>query len=220
MTQPFSPKAVLFDLDGTLLDTARDLGGALNRVLSEFDLPQLDYQTYRNTASHGALGLLKLGFKESISQHNLEDLRKRFLDHYDQHLYVDTCVFEQAASFLNALNERNIPWGIVTNKPESLTTALLPHFRVFDYSQVMVGGDTLSVAKPHPEPLLYAAKQLNIAPADIWYVGDAQRDIEAGNSANMLSIIARYGYIDSNENVAEWQADLIVDNLDELVHFL
>lgn len=218
--KPFTPQAVLFDLDGTLLDTARDLGGALNRVLADFGLPKLDYATFRNTASHGALGLLKLGFKEHIGQYDIADLRARFLNYYNQHLCVDTCIFEQALPFLGALNNRNIPWGVVTNKPEALTQALLPNFSDFNYCQIMVGGDTLPVAKPDPAPLLHAAQKLGVEPNNIWYVGDAQRDIDAANNAGMLSIIARYGYIEHDEDIGQWHANWVVDDLRELVKFL
>jgi phosphoglycolate phosphatase len=217
---PFIPKAILFDLDGTILDTARDLGNALNHVLTTKNLPLVSYEDYRNYASHGAMGLLKLGFQSHIDQYDVQHLRSEFLDFYNKNICVDTCVFEEVKRFLAILDEKSIPWGIVTNKPEKLTQVLLPHFEIFASCKVMVGGDTLSVAKPHPEPLLYAANTLAVAPQDIWYLGDALRDIQAANNANMLSIIANYGYIDDDENTDLWQSDFTVNHLDQLVPFL
>lgn len=200
-------KAVLFDLDGTLLDTADDLGAALNHVLMQYSLPNVAADKYRPIASNGAQGLLELGFGEKLPLFNYEMLRAEFLDFYETNIATKTKLYHGTASLIEKLNSKEISWGIVTNKPEYLTKRLLPYFSEFNSSQVMVGGDTLAQRKPHPEPLLYAAKKLKIAPEQCLYVGDAIRDIEAGNAANMTTVIAQWGYIQQGEDLSKWQAD-------------
>ncbi|MDU0354973.1 HAD-IA family hydrolase [Paraglaciecola aquimarina] len=193
---PSVPNAILFDLDGTLLDTAKDLGHALNTILLEHDYPSVDYSIYRNIASDGAKGMLELGFGDALKTLNVAQLRQQFLDNYQANICLDTCYFSGVESLLIALNERNIPWGIVTNKPEFLTLQLVKYFPLLENCQVIISGDTLSERKPHPLPLLEAQERLNLAKPNTWYIGDAQRDIEAANAANMVSVIAGYGYID------------------------
>jgi len=202
------PAAVLFDLDGTLLDTAKDLGKALNEVLASCERAPIPFKEYRNIASDGAKGLLELGFGEDIKAYDFGRLRQQFLDYYEQNICVDTTLFAGVQNVIETLQEGNIPWGIVTNKPAWLTALLLPHFSVFDSCSVVISGDTLAQRKPHPLPLLHAAQQLNVDPSACWYVGDAQRDIEAANAANMYSVLARYGYIENHLPIASWNADL------------
>ncbi|WP_286235714.1 phosphoglycolate phosphatase [Thalassotalea sediminis] len=202
-------KGVLFDLDGTLLDTANDLGAALNHVLAQHELPSIERSTYRPIASDGAQGLLNLGFGEKLSQFDFQALRQMFLGYYEANIARETCLYPEVKEMLQSLNEQSIPWGIVTNKPEYLTTMLLPNFSEFDHCKVMVGGDSLAERKPHPLPLQHAAKQLAVAPEDCLYVGDALRDIQAGNAANMTTVVAQWGYIKSQDNTKDWQADFI-----------
>jgi phosphoglycolate phosphatase len=203
-----SPKAILFDLDGTLLDTARDLGNALNQVLALHERPECSFSRYRNIASDGSKGLLELGFSDELKNFDFELLRQQFLDFYEQNICVDTTLFAGVENLLENLNQVNIPWGIVTNKPGWLTDLLLPNFAIFEHSQVVISGDTLPQRKPHPLPLIHAAKQLNVEADQAWYVGDAERDIQAANAANMYSVLARYGYIDKQHRTASWNADL------------
>lgn len=214
------PAAILFDLDGTLLDTARDLGNALNHVLELNELPTCNYDTYRNTASHGVKGLLELGFGDRLKDFNLDVLRQQFLDYYHANICVDTNLFDGVEKLLTELNTRNVPWGIVTNKPGNLTDILLPNFSAFDQCKVVVSGDTLPLRKPDPAPLLHAAKAINIEVNKIWYIGDAQRDIEAANAANMISVIAEYGYISEIDKTEEWQGDICIDKACELIALL
>ena len=215
-----SPEGILFDLDGTLLDTARDLGNALNHVLGKYALPLCTYEQYRPIASHGSLGLLNLGFGSRIANYDFEILRKEFLDFYNENLCVDTVPFEGVSALIESLDEREIPWGIVTNKPGWLTDALLPNFNDFRTCQVVVSGDTLSQRKPHPAPLLHAAETINVNAEKIWYVGDAERDIQAANAANMYSVIADYGYISSDECPDRWSADLRIDTALSLLNHI
>jgi phosphoglycolate phosphatase len=215
-----TPAAVLFDLDGTLLDTAKDLGNALNHVLASCSRPPIPFRQYRNIASDGAKGLLELGFGMDIKDYDFALLRQQFLDHYQENICVDTTLFMGVQNVIETLQENDIPWGIVTNKPGWLTDLLLPHFSAFDQCQVVISGDTLTQRKPHPLPLIYAAEQLNVEPGACWYVGDAQRDIEAANAANMVSVLARYGYVESHLPIASWNADLEISKAEILLQHI
>lgn len=213
-------KAVLFDLDGTILDTAVDLGGALNHVLRHFGFPEKTETEYRNQASNGALGLLTLGFGDKLENYDMAELRAMFLAYYEHNIAVKTTFYEGFEQLLVSLNDMNIPWGIVTNKPEYLTLKLLPHYKLFESCGVVVGGDTLPQRKPDPAPLIFAADKLNVAPSDCLYVGDAPRDIEAGNACNMKTIIAEWGYIDDLDCTKNWQADFSTKTPQEILQFI
>lgn len=215
-----NPDAILFDLDGTLLDTAKDLGNALNHILSERDRPTIAFETYRNIASDGAKGMLELGFGEDLRHFDLAQLRQQFLDYYENNLCVDTVFFAGIEDLLLALNEKHIPWGIVTNKPEFLTLQLVTSFELLDNCAVIVSGDTLSQRKPHPMPLLYAQEKLKISPTNTWYIGDAERDIEAAKAAKMISVVAEYGYIPDPHQSSKWKADLSIQSPNELLAYL
>lgn len=214
------PSGLLFDLDGTLLDTARDLGNALNHVLSLYDLPKCEYHQYREVASHGSNGLLNLGFGDQLKEYDLEVLRKQFLDYYYENICVDTVPFEGINDLVREMDRIGMPWGVVTNKPGWLTDVLMPQFAQFENCKIIISGDTLANRKPHPEPLLFAAKALERAPEEIWYVGDAERDIEAANSAKMTSVLANYGYISQTDKTDEWLADLSISLASELLPYL
>jgi 2-phosphoglycolate phosphatase len=214
------PQAILFDLDGTLLDTARDLGNALNAVLRDKKLTEIHYAQYRPIASNGAKGMLELGFGDVLLDYDFELLRQQFLEHYQQNICVDTIAFEGVDSLLEHLLVNHIPWGVVTNKPANLTAELLSKFKLFEHCQVVVSGDTLAQRKPHPAPLLHAAELINIKPKQIWYVGDAQRDIQAAKAAGMVSVLAEYGYIETQDNTADWQADFSISHASELLTHL
>lgn len=192
-------KAVLFDLDGTLLDTARDLGGALNKLLERYSLPTVPYQRYRLEASNGSLGLIKLGFGDALKDYDFEALRQEFLEIYNNNICVDTDWFPGMEALIASLHRDSIPWGVVTNKPGALTDRLLPNFKHFANAGVCISGDTLPQRKPSPEPLLHASAILDVAPEQCIYVGDAQRDIDAANSAAMMSVLAGYGYLSTSE---------------------
>jgi 2-phosphoglycolate phosphatase len=213
------PNAILFDLDGTLLDTARDLGNALNQILKKLDRPTVDYEIYRNIASDGAKGMLELGLGEELKDYDLAVLRKQFLDYYETNICVDTDYFLGVESLLLALNQKNIPWGIVTNKPEFLTLQLVTAFPLLQNCGVIISGDTLSERKPHPLPLLHAEEKLALDSPNTWYIGDAERDIQAANAANMHSVIAQYGYISDIQQTNSWNADLSIHSPSELLDY-
>ena len=214
------PKGILFDLDGTLLDTARDLGNALNWVLSCHQQPTCEYEVYRDIASDGSQGLLEIGFGQRLAQFDLDTLKAQFLARYEQQICIDTVSFDGVTTLIDGLNSANIPWGIVTNKPQWLTELLLPHFTEFDACKVVVSGDTLAKRKPHPLPLTYAADVIDIAPEHIWYIGDAKRDIDAAKAANMTSVVANYGYIGPEHQASSWNADLYIDQPQTILQHL
>jgi len=220
MTNCESKTSVLFDLDGTLLDTANDLGEALNYVLTQYGLPCVAREIYRPVASDGALGMLTLGFKEKLKEFDYDLLREKFLSYYQENIAVHTCLYSGVTTLLEYLNQKNIPWGIVTNKPEGLTNLLLPHFDDFSRCKVVIGGDTLAQRKPHPAPLLHACEQMKVSAKECLYIGDALRDIEAGNSANMTTIIAEWGYIKDSDNSQDWQAHYSCKNPEDIISFL
>ncbi len=214
--------AVLFDLDGTLLDTAPDLGAALNHVCRLHQRPQVSAEHFTPFASHGSRGLLNLVFNQDIAgdETKLPQLREQFLNYYNDNIAVHTRLFDGIENLLNALDSAGIKTAIVTNKPEALTQRLLPYFDAFDHIEVVVGGDTLDVAKPHPEPLLHAANALQVDASRCLYVGDAERDIAAGKNAGMATVLAAYGYISDSDQPQRWGADYVIQTPAELLDIL
>jgi phosphoglycolate phosphatase len=200
------PRAVLFDLDGTLLDTAPDMVGALNALRKERSFPPLPFATARPQVSHGAVALVRLGFPE-VPESDHEPLRVRFREIYSGRIAEETRPFEGIPELLGAIEHAGIPWGVVTNKPGWLTDPLLQALALSSRAQVIVSGDTVAEHKPHPLPLLHAAQQLGLPPADCLYVGDAARDVQAARAAGMQVIVALFGYIDPLETPQDWPAD-------------
>ncbi|WP_440056050.1 HAD family hydrolase [Pseudoalteromonas sp. T1lg65] len=205
-------EAVLFDLDGTLLDTSDDLGAALNYVLSNHGLPVVSKAAYSSAISNGVAALLDVGFGSRLAEFDKDSLRQQVLNYYEQNLSVHSHVFELVEEMLSSLRDRKIKYAIMTNKPAFLTLPLLKRISALRDIEVVVCGDTLSVAKPHPEPLLLCAQQLEVAPEACIYVGDAERDIIAAKSAKMTSAAAMWGFIPSKQQAISWQADLYLTN--------
>jgi len=223
MSHPAAPRfaAVLFDLDGTLLDTAPDLGAAVNHVLQREGMAPLPDTVIRRIASDGALGLLKAGFgEELLARMDTPALRQALLDYYADHLYEGTRPYQGMAEFIAWLNAQGIRWGIVTNKPAFLTEPLMAQVSELPHCGVIVSADTLPVRKPHPDPMFYACAQLGVEPAECLYVGDHIRDIEAGRAAGMHTAIAGWGYMDPAETTAEWGADWSFDDVTALHQWL
>jgi 2-phosphoglycolate phosphatase len=213
-------KAVLFDLDGTFADTAPDLGAAVNHVLALHDLPPLPLETIRPQASHGSAGLLGLAFDITPDDPRFAGLRTEFLAHYTEHICEHTTLFTGMDALIDTIEQQALPWGIVTNKPHRFTVPLMQALGYANRAGCMVSGDTCAQAKPHPMPMLHAAKQLNIAPEHCLYLGDDKRDMEAANAANMRGIIARYGYVDPLASLDTWQAAGQVQAPIELLHYI
>jgi len=213
-------QAVLFDLDGTLADTAPDLTRALNRVRAANDLPPLPVETTRSHASSGARGLLKIGFGLRPEDARYEALRLQFLDFYADEICVDTRLFDGIAELLGRLEEDRLPWGVVTNKAERFTLPLLQGLQLATRAACIVGGDTTARLKPHPDPLLHAAAALRLPPSACLYLGDDLRDVQSARAAGMRSLAARYGYLGEGGPIESWQANAIIDHPREVLDYL
>ena len=212
-----SVDAVLFDLDGTLLDSARDLVRVLLVVCDEEQQPRPDPGIAGRYVSHGAVGLIKHAFP-GIDDDNLERLRQRLVDLYEQELVVDTRAYDGVAEMLATLEERDIQWGIVTNKMRYLAAPIVAHFGWTTRCRTLVGGDTAARNKPSPDPVLYALEELGIAPARAAYVGDAAKDILAGRAAGATTVGVTWGYVPPGDPLPhEWDADYTIDHPQELL---
>ena len=213
-------RAVLFDLDGTLADTAPDLGRALNRVRAINGLAPMPLAITRPYTSSGARGLLKVGFGLDPEDERYEALKLQFLDFYAAEICVDTRLFDGMAELLAQLDQDRLPWGVVTNKAERFTLPLLQGLRLGARAACVVGGDTAARAKPHPDPLLHAAAALRLPPAACLYVGDDLRDVTAARAAGMRVLAAKYGYLGDGGAIESWQADAIIDHPRQVLDFL
>lgn len=211
---------VLLDLDGTLADTAPDMGAALNALLSEEDHEPLPFSRIRPVVSHGARGLLQLGFGEAVATEREAELRGRFLSLYEGVLCNGTTLFPGVAEVLERLESWHVPWGVVTNKPAYLTEPLLEQLQLRQRATCVVSGDTVAKAKPHPWPLYHAAAALDRHPRHCLYVGDAERDIMAGRAAGMDTLIAAYGYIAANDRPESWRAKGSIDHPTEILSWV
>ncbi len=219
MTRVAAPSAVLFDLDGTLLDTAPDMVPALNQLLSEEARAPLPYTQARSQVSNGVPGLLNLAFG-NLTEAEHARLRQRYLQLYALRLAVETRLFAGMEQVLEWLEHRQIPWGVVTNKPSALTEPLLEQLSLRTRCACVVSGDTVARRKPHPQPLLHALGVIAAQSAAAVYVGDAARDIAAGRAAGMRTVAALYGYIPAGEDTAAWGADHDVRDPLELLPLL
>lgn len=212
-------KAVLFDLDGTLIDTAADFIRIIQLMCTEKGCDIVDAQTIRTQVSEGARAMVKLVYPELATEDPVFlEHRQKFLDRYGDEIVVDTALFAGMDDLLKDLESRQIPWGIVTNKPRWLSEALLEALHLSQRCAVLVCPEDVKQTKPDPEPMLLAASQLDIAPEQIIYVGDHPRDILAGKHANMPTVLAAYGYLppESSQDLAAWGADDIVENVEQL----
>jgi phosphoglycolate phosphatase len=202
-----APRAVLFDLDGTLADTAPDLAAAVNWLRTERGLAPTPYSVLRPTASAGARGMIGAAFGLAPGDDGYEELRVQWFDRYQSNMAVESGLFEGIDALLQGIEEAGMTWGVVTNKPARFTDPLIPQIGLTK-ARCIVSGDTTPHAKPHPEPLLEGARRLDIAPRDCWYVGDDLRDIEAGRAAGMLTVACAWGYCGAIEP-STWGADFL-----------
>lgn len=218
MTLP-RPRAVLFDLDGTLMDTAPDLHRALNRLLAEHGRPPLPLERVRPYVSRGARGLIEQAFGAPADP----ALTEALVAAYEHDIAPTTRLFPGMAALLDRLQATDVRWGVVTNKLEHLARRVLdecPERDRLSACRVLVGGDTTSARKPDPMPLLHAAEQIGVPASDTWYVGDAASDIAAGRAAGMVTVAVDWGYVPPGETAADWQADLHVASAGELLNYL
>lgn len=211
--------AVLFDLDGTLLDTAPDMAAALNALREAEGLAPLPFHALRPHVSHGALRLIHVGFGCSEGP-RFEALRSRFLERYRENLAVHTRPFDGLPRLLTQLEDAGIPWGVVTNKPGWLTVPLMAAVGLAARAACIVSGDTVAQRKPHPLPLLHAAQLLGREPRQSVYLGDAERDVQAGRAAGMRTAVAAFGYLGEDDDPAGWGADAIVSGPQQFADWL
>ena len=206
---------ILFDLDGTLADTAPDLANTLNLLLAEQGRAALPFDRIRPHVSNGATALVTLGFgqdsDEQTDQDSFERLRQRFLDIYAEHLCQHTTLFPGMAELLQQIEQQSLRWGVITNKPARFTEPLLEALGIARRAACIISGDSAGKRKPDPEPMLMACRQMGVQPDNCLYVGDARRDIDAGLNAGMQTLVAGFGYIGEMEQPNDWQAHGIID---------
>jgi phosphoglycolate phosphatase len=217
---PLDVEAVLFDFDGTLADTAGDLAAALNRLRADHQLDAMPLSALRPHASHGARGLLSAGFSIGVSDASYAQLRDAFLAYYESALSAHTRLFDDAERVLEEIEARGLRWGIVTNKASRFTLPLLDQLAFAGRAGTVICGDTTPHSKPHPAPLLAAAAALGVSPSACVYVGDAERDVEAGRAAGMKTLVATYGYIREEDVPEHWLPDGSIASLSELLDWL
>ncbi len=213
-----APRAVLFDLDGTLADTAPDLAAAVNKMRTDRGLEATPFEQLRPLASAGARGLIGVAFGTTPADAGYDAMRTEFLDNYAARIAERTRLFEGTQELLKAIEARGMSWGIVTNKPERFTNALVPLIGL-GHAACVVSGDTTPHPKPHPEPLFEAARRIQLDAGTCWYVGDDLRDIQAGKAAGMPTVAAAWGYCGHTEPHS-WEADLIADTPASLIALL
>jgi len=202
--------AVLFDLDGTLIDSAPDLGAAADKMRTDRGMPSLPLADYRPMAGAGARGMLGVAFNIAPSHADFEMLKEEFFKNYEACMTERTYAFEGVANLIAQLDQAGLKWGVVTNKSERFTLPLTRAMPLFNTAQTIVGGDTTPHAKPHPAPLLEAARQIGVPPERCLYVGDDERDIIAGRAAAMPTVAAAYGYLGAMSDTAHWNADATI----------
>jgi len=215
-----SLRSVLFDLDGTLLDTAPDLAAALNHVLTRNHREALDFDTIRPWVSHGGIVLVKKGFGIETDHPEFDLYRQQLLDYYKGNIATHTQLFPGMADVLSQLEQNGTKWGVVTNKPAWLTEPLLEETGLASRCACIVSGDTLDERKPHPAPLQHACKLIGCTEKESLYIGDAERDIEAGRNAEMQTLVALFGYIGDEDNPSEWGANGMVSQPSEILTWI
>ncbi|MCG7870873.1 MAG: HAD-IA family hydrolase [Candidatus Thiodiazotropha lotti] len=211
---------VLFDLDGTFADTAQDLHYALNLQLESHGREPVSFQRLRPSVSHGSRAMLQVGFGIDPEHADFSALQKEFLDLYLQNIALQTQPFEGMLELLDELDVLAIRWGIVTNKPARLTDPLMQKLGLQQRASAVISGDTTPYAKPHPEPILQACRESDASPEHTLYIGDAQRDIEAGRNAGTRTLIAMFGYLGETDKPETWQADGQIDHPAQILDWL
>jgi len=215
-----SIQAVLFDLDGTLIDSAPDLGAAVDKMRVDRGLASLPLSHYRPMAGAGARGMIGLAFGFTPEHPEYDAMKEEFFVNYEACMTERTFAFEGVSQMIEALVAAKLPWGVVTNKSKRFAEPLTQAMPLFKSAAVVISGDTTPYAKPHPEPLLEAARRLGIAPTACVYVGDDERDIVAGHAAGMKTVAATYGYLGAQSDVQKWQAHASIQSpleLDDLL---
>lgn len=213
-------RAVLFDLDGTLIDSAPDLAGAGNDMRAARGLAPLAYEQFRPMVGAGARGMVGIALQVGPDDEGFIELRDEFLRRYEQRMTRLTKVFDAMGPVLATLQARGIPWGIVTNKAQRFTDPLVRALGLHTQAATVISGDTTPHAKPHPAPLLEAARRMSLAPELCLYVGDDLRDVQAGQAAGMGTVAAAWGYLGAGEPIHTWGADHVIETPGQLLSLL
>ena len=216
----FKFKTVLFDLDGTLIDTAPDMAAALTMLCEEESQPVLPFEQVRPVVSNGSAALIELAFGEVKDDSRLQHLKQRYLEIYEENICIDSTLFLGSDMVLDHIESNGLNWGVVTNKPGWLTLPLMDKLQLAQRAATIVSGDTTENSKPHPGPMHHACDEARTDSNECIYIGDARRDIEAGNNAGMTTLVANYGYIGVGEEVATWGADAIVNVPEDILLYL
>ena len=216
-------RAVLLDLDGTLVDTAPDMVGSLNRVLSKHNQTPANIEQASKLVSNGGKALIEFGFGDTIGKGDIPDidtLLKEFLTDYKEFVANDSYLYQGMLEVLEYCEANALKWGVITNKPLHLAKDLLEGLGLLDRCAILLGGDSLPVKKPDPVPMLHTCMVLSLAPSECLYVGDHLRDIQAGNAAGMDTAAALWGYISENEQTDQWKAKFMVNSPDGLLRLV
>ncbi|PUE55554.1 HAD-IA family hydrolase [Limnohabitans parvus] len=213
-------QAVLFDLDGTLIDSAPDLGAAVDKMRVDRGLSSFPLEHYRHMAGAGARGMLGIAFDMTPEHAEFEAMKEEFFVNYENCMTERTRIFDGVVEMISALVGQGLPWGVVTNKSSRFTDPLTSAMPLFSSAGAIVSGNTTPHAKPHPEPLFEAARRLSVDPARCVYVGDDERDIVAGLAAGMGTVAATYGYLGQQTDISRWNAHLHIDSPMALLNFL
>ncbi len=211
----FKLSCVLFDLDGTLLDTAPDLLSSLSKALSVHDLDGYDPETVKPFISYGAAAMIRAA-KPDLAEKQQADIVETMLNHYQHHIAEHTVFFDGMADTLSTIEARGLKWGVVTNKRERFTTPLMAALNLTNRAACVISGDTTSKAKPHPEPMLEACKRAQVHAQECVFVGDAIHDIQAGKSVQMKTLVAEYGYLKPDDQPHTWGADALLSSAQQL----
>lgn len=219
MPSLFTPQAIFFDLDGTLIDSAPDLAAAADKLRTDRGLPSIPYERYRPMAGAGARGMLAIAFEMKPDHADYEAFREEFYVNYENSLTAKTIAFNGISQLLSSIRSRSLLWGIVTNKSQRFTNPLVAQMPLLQGAAAVISGDTTPHTKPHPEPVLAAARTAGLDPTRCWYVGDDRRDIESGRAAGMATIAASWGYLGEHA-VQAWGADAVAEHPAELLQWL
>ncbi len=215
-----SIKTVLFDLDGTLADTAPDLADALNFTLRKNGYDELSLKEIRPHVSNGSIALIEFGFNMNAKHKDFNQYRDELLNYYTENIANKTSLFTGFDTVLDTIESRGLNWGIVTNKPSYLTNPLLQQLQLYNRAVTIVSSDTLEFRKPHPAPMLHACKEAGSTPSECIFIGDAERDIQAGRNAEMQTLIAMFGYISETDKPEAWGADGYIHHAHDIINWL